>query len=151
MKRQGVWMQPLLGPAAAAAMRASAGVCLSSQVGQRQTVKHEEYYCHAFNRDGLVGIAFVDKDYPARAGFCVVNQIIEDYLASVGEGWRGVTADREDSNAQLEAAVQKYQVGAGARMRVWWFWEGCCARLLLGRADGGAIQSGGERGAGVRE
>ena len=24
-------------------------------VGQRQTVQNEEYYCHAYNRDGLVG------------------------------------------------------------------------------------------------
>ena len=23
-------------------------------IGQRQTVQNEEYYCHAFNRDGLV-------------------------------------------------------------------------------------------------
>ena len=25
-------------------------------IGQRQTVQNEEYYCHAFNRDGLVSI-----------------------------------------------------------------------------------------------
>eukprot|EP00887_Chlorella_sp_A99_P007460 scaffold2.g7460.t1 len=80
-----------------------------TQVGQRQTVQHEEYFCHVYNRDGLVGIAFVDKDYPARAGFCVVNKIIEDYLASVGEGWRGATSDREDALPVLEAAVQKFQ------------------------------------------
>ena len=24
-------------------------------VGQRQTVQNEEYYCHAYNRDGMVG------------------------------------------------------------------------------------------------
>lgn len=44
-------------------------------VGQRQTVQQEEYYCHAFNKDGLVGVAFVDADYPARAGFCVVQKV----------------------------------------------------------------------------
>lgn len=85
-----------------------------TQVGQRQTVQHEEYFCHVYNRDGLVGIAFVDKDYPARAGFCVVNKIIEDYLASVGEGWRGATSDREDALPVLEAAVQKFQDPAAA-------------------------------------
>ena len=47
--------------------------CSSPQVGQRQTVQQEEYFCHAFNKDGLVGIAFVDEAYPARAGFCVVS------------------------------------------------------------------------------
>lgn len=25
-------------------------------VGQRQTVQNEEYYCHAYNRDGLVSV-----------------------------------------------------------------------------------------------
>ena len=24
-------------------------------IGQRQTVQNEEYYCHAYNRDGMVG------------------------------------------------------------------------------------------------
>lgn len=46
----------------------------TAQVGQRQTVQQEEYFCHAFNKDGLVGIAFVDEAYPARAGFCVVSR-----------------------------------------------------------------------------
>ena len=36
-------------------------------------MQQEEYFCHAFNKDGLVGIAFVDEAYPARAGFCVVR------------------------------------------------------------------------------
>ena len=30
-------------------------VAKRTQVGQRQTVQNEEYYCHAFNKDGLVG------------------------------------------------------------------------------------------------
>ncbi|KAI7846402.1 hypothetical protein COHA_000112 [Chlorella ohadii] len=51
-----------------------------TQVGQRQTVQQEEYFCHAFNKDGLVGIAFVDEAYPARAGFCVVNKLLEDFV-----------------------------------------------------------------------
>lgn len=45
------------------------------QIGQRQTVQQEDYYCHVFNNDGLVGVAFVDADYPARAGFSVVNKV----------------------------------------------------------------------------
>ena len=28
-------------------------------VGQRQTVQNEEYYCHSFNRDGLVRLCSV--------------------------------------------------------------------------------------------
>ena len=86
-------------------------VARRTQVGQRQTVQQEEYYCHAFNKDGLVGIAFVDADYPARAGFCVVNKVLEDFMLLRGDAWRGATADAPDQAQQLLAdAVQKYQV-----------------------------------------
>lgn len=81
-----------------------------TQVGQRQTVQQEEYFCHAFNKDGLVGIAFVDEAYPARAGFCVVNKLLEDFVVLKGEAWRGATADAPDQGQQLLAdALQKYQ------------------------------------------
>ena len=35
----------------------------------------DEFFCHAHNRDGLVGIVFVDKEYPVRSAFCVVNKV----------------------------------------------------------------------------
>jgi synaptobrevin family protein YKT6 len=86
-------------------------VARKTQVGQRQTVQQEEYYCHVFNKDGLVGIAFVDADYPARAGFCVVSKVLEDFQLLKGEAWRGVTADDPDVAADLlQDALQKYQV-----------------------------------------
>lgn len=86
-------------------------VARKTLVGQRQTVQQDEYFCHAYNKDGLVGIAFVDHDYPARAGFCVVNKILEDFQRQRGEGWRGATVDAPtESNPILEAALLKYQV-----------------------------------------
>lgn len=86
-------------------------VARKTQVGQRQTVQQEEYYCHVFNKDGLVGIAFVDADYPARAGFCVVSKVLEDFQLLKGEAWRGLTSDDPDMAADLlQDALQKYQV-----------------------------------------
>jgi synaptobrevin family protein YKT6 len=86
-------------------------VARKTQVGQRQTVQQEEYYCHVQNKDGLVGIAFVDADYPARAGFCVVSKVLEDFQALKGDAWRGATADAPDQGSQLlQDALQKYQV-----------------------------------------
>lgn len=41
----------------------------------------DEFYCHAHNRDGLVGIVFVDKEYPVRSAFCVVNKVGPPYIA----------------------------------------------------------------------
>ena len=86
-------------------------VARKTQVGQRQTVQQEEYFCHAFNKDGLVGIAFVDQDYPARAGFCVVNKILEDFQLQQGEAWRGVTVDNPElAQTLLTDALVKFQV-----------------------------------------
>lgn len=42
---------------------------------RRVYVLQDEFYCHAHNRDGLVGIVFVDKEYPVRSAFCVVNKV----------------------------------------------------------------------------
>lgn len=89
-------------------------VARKTQVGQRQSVQHEEYLCHVYNRDGLVGLVFADRDYPTRAGFCVVNKVLEDYVATHGDAWRGATADSDAGNALLEAALVKYQDPAAA-------------------------------------
>ena len=81
-----------------------------TQPGQRQTVKNEEYYCHAHNRDGLVGIAFADGEYPARAGFGIVNKILDEFSDTTGNKWRTISEDSTDALPILEPALQKYQV-----------------------------------------
>ena len=81
-----------------------------TEPGQRQTVKNEEYYCHAHNREGLVGIAFADGEYPARAGFGVVNKILDEFSDTAGNKWRTISEDSTDALPILEPALQKYQV-----------------------------------------
>ncbi|KAI8109702.1 hypothetical protein M9434_000981 [Picochlorum sp. BPE23] len=91
-------------------MFVSRTVSRKTAVGQRQTVQQDEYFCHAYNRDGLVGIAFADKEYPVRAGFSVVNKILDDFEGKQGDSWRGATADTfTQENPDLEASLQKYQ------------------------------------------
>jgi synaptobrevin homolog YKT6 len=89
-------------------------VAKRTQIGQRQTVQHEDYFCHVFNRDGLVGIAFVDKDYPVRAGFCVVNKILDDFHQQAGDSWRGIKEDALIAMPVLEPALISYQDPAAA-------------------------------------
>ncbi|KAL6778569.1 YKT6 [Auxenochlorella protothecoides x Auxenochlorella symbiontica] len=84
-------------------------VARKTAIGARQSVQHEEYLAHVYNRDGLVAVVFSDATYPARAGFCVANQVIDDFTAQDGDSWRGNTSDVETGNALLEAALQKYQ------------------------------------------
>jgi hypothetical protein len=59
-----------------------------------------------------VGIAFVDKDYPARAAFGIVTRVQDDFCDQSRERWRTADADNTDAVALLEAAVSKYQVRA---------------------------------------
>ena len=92
-------------------MFVSRTVSRKTGVGQRQTVQQDEYFCHAYNRDGLVGIAFADQEYPVRAGFSVVNKVLDDFEAKHGQSWRGATADTySEDNPELEASLQRYQV-----------------------------------------
>lgn len=86
-----------------------------TQRSSRQSVKEQDWYCHAFvNKDGLGGVVFVDKDYPARAAYCVVYKAIDDYLAAAGDAWKGVNADSEEANPVLEKCLAAYQDPAAA-------------------------------------
>ena len=57
-----------------------------------------------------MGIAFVDKDYPARAAFGIVTKVQDDFSDQSRDAWRTATADNADAVPLLEAAVAKYQV-----------------------------------------
>lgn len=85
-------------------------VAQRTQPGQRQSVQQEEYYAHIFNRDGLVGVAIVDKDYPARAAFGVVNKILDDFSELSQQRWRSLQADSPDAQPVVDAAITKFQV-----------------------------------------
>ena len=79
-----------------------------------QTVQHEDYFCHAHNDDGLVGVAFADAPYPARAAFGVVGKALDDFRAAAGASWRDAAADTGVGDATCDAAVAKYQDPAAA-------------------------------------
>ncbi|XP_019170653.1 PREDICTED: VAMP-like protein YKT61 isoform X3 [Ipomoea nil] len=42
--------------------------------GQRQSVQHEEYKVHSYNRNGLCALGFMDDPYPVRSAFSLLNQ-----------------------------------------------------------------------------
>lgn len=90
-------------------------VARKTVVGTRQSVQHQEYFAHAYNRDGLVAVVFADADYPARAGFCAATAVLDEFVAQQGQAWRGASADEEAANPVLETALQKFQVGCFER------------------------------------
>ena len=79
-----------------------------------QTVQNEDYFCHAHNADGLVGVAFADADYPARAAFGVVSAALESYARQCGDAWRDAREDSAAGNPACEGAVAQFQDPAAA-------------------------------------
>eukprot|EP01023_Acetabularia_acetabulum_P027680 TRINITY_DN2620_c0_g1_i1.p2 TRINITY_DN2620_c0_g1~~TRINITY_DN2620_c0_g1_i1.p2 ORF type:complete len:201 (-),score=31.99 TRINITY_DN2620_c0_g1_i1:300-902(-) len=82
-----------------------------THTGQRQTVKHEEYYCHVHVREsGLAGVTFVDKDYPSRAAFGIIGKVLDDFEVQNASGdWKRITQDDPIAQQMVEQALLKYQ------------------------------------------
>ncbi|CAG9463283.1 unnamed protein product [Pedinophyceae sp. YPF-701] len=82
--------------------------------GSRQTVEHEGYLCHAHNRDGLGAIVVTSHDYPSRSAFCVINEVVDQFLREFGESWRQQTADVTAAEPMLTSALERFQDPAQA-------------------------------------
>ena len=87
-----------------------------TQPGQRQSVEQDQYLVHVSNRNGLVAIAVMDKEYPSRSAFCVLGKMCDDYVEKVvGEAWRTVTEDDARGDALLADAIVRYQIHGGGQ------------------------------------
>ena len=75
----------------------------------RQSVEHQEYVAHVYNKGGLVAIVFVDREYPTRSAFSLLNKVLEEYIEKFSNSWRNAKADSVEANGILEEALTKYQ------------------------------------------
>ncbi|KAM7472947.1 hypothetical protein LguiA_011130 [Lonicera macranthoides] len=82
--------------------------------GQRQSVQHEEYKVHSYNRNGLCVLGFMDDHYPVRSAFSLLNQVIDEYQKFAGDRWRTAQADSTESWPYLNEALTKFQDPAEA-------------------------------------
>ncbi|KAH9806436.1 hypothetical protein WN944_003010 [Citrus x changshan-huyou] len=82
--------------------------------GQRQSVQHEEYKVHSYNRNGLCVMGFMDDHYPVRSSFSLLNQVLDEYQKNFGESWRTAQADNMQPWPYLNEALNKYQDPAEA-------------------------------------
>ncbi|KAL9259031.1 VAMP-like protein [Drosera capensis] len=89
-------------------------VAKRTQIGQRQSVQHEEYKVHAYNRDGLCALGFMDDHYPVRSAFSLLNQVVDEYQKNFGESWRRAQADNTQPWPYLTEALARYQDPAEA-------------------------------------
>eukprot|EP00475_Leptophrys_vorax_P044086 TRINITY_DN8703_c0_g1_i1.p1 TRINITY_DN8703_c0_g1~~TRINITY_DN8703_c0_g1_i1.p1 ORF type:complete len:198 (-),score=32.43 TRINITY_DN8703_c0_g1_i1:214-807(-) len=76
--------------------------------GRRQSVEHEEYLVHCYNRNNLVGMVFANAAYPTRSAFSVINKVLDDYSAK-GNDWMRATVDDREPDPSLEEALAKFQ------------------------------------------
>ncbi|KAG1327954.1 VAMP-like protein YKT61 [Cocos nucifera] len=82
--------------------------------GQRQSVQHEEYKVHSYNRNGLCALAFMDDHYPVRSAFSLLNTVLDEYQKTFGDSWRAVQADATQPWPYLNEALMKFQDPAEA-------------------------------------
>uniref|UniRef100_A0A1D1ZGS6 VAMP-like protein YKT61 n=1 Tax=Anthurium amnicola TaxID=1678845 RepID=A0A1D1ZGS6_9ARAE len=81
---------------------------------QRQSVQHEEYKVHCYNRNGLCALAFMDDHYPVRSAFSLLNKVLDEYQRSYGESWRTIQADVSQPWSYLNEALANFQDPAEA-------------------------------------
>jgi synaptobrevin family protein YKT6 len=88
---------------------ASRTIAGRTPLGQRQSVEQDEYVVHCYNRNGLCGLAFVDKEYPLRSAFSVINKVLDEYQTTFGDSWKIKTTDCTDAWPYLPDALVKFQ------------------------------------------
>jgi synaptobrevin family protein YKT6 len=80
-----------------------------TQPGQRQSVEQDQYLVHVINRNGLAAIAVMDKEYPSRSAFCVLQKLCDDYCDLLKIDWQQIKEDDQRGSELLEEALVKYQ------------------------------------------
>ncbi|KAG0449822.1 hypothetical protein HPP92_027099 [Vanilla planifolia] len=81
---------------------------------QRQSVQHEEYKIHSYNRNGLCAVAFMDDNYPVRSAFSLLNTVLDEYQKTFGESWKKVQTDMTQQWPYLNESLEKFQDPAEA-------------------------------------
>ncbi|XP_062207564.1 VAMP-like protein YKT61 isoform X1 [Phragmites australis] len=89
-------------------------VAQRTQPGQRQSVQHEEYKVHSYNRNGLCVVAFMDDHYPVRSAFSVLNKVLDEYQKAFGDSWKSASADATQQWPFLTNALTQFQDPAEA-------------------------------------
>ncbi|KAJ8621154.1 hypothetical protein MRB53_029683 [Persea americana] len=83
---------------------------------QRQSVQHEEYKVHSYNRNGLCAVAFMDDHYPVRSAFSLLNKVLDEYERNFKDSWRTIQTDVSATQSwpYLNEALTKFQDPAEA-------------------------------------
>jgi len=81
-----------------------------SAKGERQSVQHKEYFCHAQVTSNEIACAVItDGEYPGRVAFGLISQILDEFVKTYGTD---VSQWTQDKNLALPVAADlltKYQ------------------------------------------
>ncbi len=79
-------------------------------MSSRQSVKQDEYVCHALMRsDKLGAVLIADDEYPQRVAHTLLTKVLDDFFAQVpAESWPSATESSINFSA-LTAYLAKYQ------------------------------------------
>ncbi|XP_065919443.1 synaptobrevin homolog YKT6-like [Dysidea avara] len=78
-------------------------------VGQRISVKEQDYRCHCYVRsDSLSCVIIADMDYPVRVVFTLMNKVLDQYCADFPKsGWSKSSGDL--SYPPIDTMLSRYQ------------------------------------------
>ncbi|KAI3858017.1 hypothetical protein MKW92_009765 [Papaver armeniacum] len=80
--------------------------------GERQSVQHEAYKVHSYNRNELCALGFMDDHYPVCSAFSVLHKVLDEYEKNLGDSWK--TAQADQPWPYLTEALKKFQDPAEA-------------------------------------
>jgi synaptobrevin family protein YKT6 len=80
-----------------------------TNIGERQSVKEQEYICHVYaNSDCLAAVVVTDMEYPSRVVFTLINKILDQFATDYPRHiWPQPAA--ELSYPALDSLMKKYQ------------------------------------------
>ncbi|KAI8055708.1 Longin-like domain-containing protein [Syncephalis plumigaleata] len=60
-----------------------------TDIGQRQSVEQDNFVAHAYRRfDGISGVMIVDREYPPRVAYSLLNKMLDEFAQQVPQSNR---------------------------------------------------------------
>lgn len=91
------------------ALFVSREVVQRSKQGDRQSVLHKEYVCHAqVTAQGLAVAIITDKEYPARVAYSLLFKCLDEFMRAQ-TNWSNIQNDSDLQVPALQQLLTKYQ------------------------------------------
>lgn len=76
----------------------------------RNTVEHQGTLCHIQRHSlPIAAYAFVDKDYPVRIAYSLLNQALQIFVDRTGDMWKETKADNNISIPEIKKMFEQFQ------------------------------------------